>query len=813
MLYVIKNLSAYHLEGSKAIFAGENGQLEVVIHTSNLFSIFYIFDESIVPPKMNKPHAALLSFNNIGDALSWDSVVEKDNQYELIHGSTRILVDKATSRVDIYKNDVLFHGGEIGHKDLVVPQYPLRVQLGDMQSNARQAIYGKFNFRLEEADAFFGLGEKTGKLNKRNRLFKLFNRDALGYNAETSDPLYKSVPFFIKANRVLNNICGFYFPNLQVDEVNFGVESEFYYDVVLSSGPFGYYVITGDHYREVLSTYCKICGLPALPPLFSFGYLTSSMGYTEPDIAQEKILEFFARIEQEDIPCEGMYFSSGYAKAENGERYTFVWNEKKFPHAEEFIRNLRNRGYRICCNVKPGILLAHPWYDRLAKDDVFIPDNDGSPLISYYWGNSASFIDFSRKEGFDWWVNALKKYILEKGISGVWNDNNEFEIEDKALPIQDVKNILPIKMAEASFKALRSFYPGKRPWLISRSGYAGLQRYARTWTGDNVSSYDTFRFNIAMGMNLGLSGLPFYGHDIGGFVGPIPDEELLLRWCQSAVFQPRFVMHSWKPDGSITEPWLYPNRLSDIRNFIRIRYRFLPYIYDLAIRASETGIPMESPVALEFPKDISLQLDSLDRMAGDAILIPAPPEQGKDEVSMQLPNGINWFDPISQIIYKGGETLRFHYGLDEIRYFFRCGTVIPTFCKIEAIGKSLLDSYEFIIIPPAEKSDIDQLPIACIHSEDDGESDFILGSFWRWKMEYTMEEENCYCLNITQTESVDDKHNSSVFRKKWRFLVPDGFMLYDGNEVEMGNSVAFDFDKAPKRLSLRIKGAYRNKQG
>ncbi|MEN6599691.1 MAG: TIM-barrel domain-containing protein [Rectinema sp.] len=813
MLYVIKNLSAYHLEGSKAIFAGENGQLEVVIHTSNLFSIFYIFDESIIPPKMNKPHAALLSFNNIGNALSWDSVLEKDNQYELLHGSTRILVDKATSRVDIYKNDVLFHGGEIGHKDLVVPQYPLRVQLGDMQSNARQAIYGKFNFRLEEADAFFGLGEKTGKLNKRNRLFKLFNRDALGYNAETSDPLYKSVPFFIKANRVLNNICGFYFPNLQVDEVNFGVESEFYYDVVLSSGPFGYYVITGDHYREVLSTYCKICGLPALPPLFSFGYLTSSMGYTEPDIAQEKILEFFARIEQEDIPCEGMYFSSGYAKAENGERYTFVWNEKKFPHAEEFIRNLRNRGYRICCNVKPGILLAHPWYDRLAKDDVFIPDNDGSPLISYYWGNSASFIDFSRKEGFNWWVIALKKYILEKGISGVWNDNNEFEIEDKALPIQDVKNILPIKMAEASFKALRSFYPGKRPWLISRSGYAGLQRYARTWTGDNVSSYDTFRFNIAMGMNLGLSGLPFYGHDIGGFVGPIPDEELLLRWCQSAVFQPRFVMHSWKPDGSITEPWLYPNRLSDIRNFIRIRYRFLPYIYDLAIRASETGIPMESPVALEFPEDISLQLDRLDRMAGDAILIPAPPEQGKDEVSMQLPNGINWFDPISQIIYKGGETLRFHYGLDEIRYFFRCGTVIPTFYKIEAIGKSLLDGYEFIVIPPAEKSDIDLLPIACIHSEDDGESDFILGSFWRWKMEYTMEEENCYCLNITQTESVDDKHNSSVFRKKWRFLVPDGFMLYDGNEVEMGNSVAFDFDKAPKRLSLRIKGAYRNKQG
>ncbi len=324
MLYVIKNLSSYHLEGSKAIFSGENGQLEVVIYASNLFSIFYVFDESIMPPEMSIPHSTLLSLNDLDDAISWDCVIENGFQYELKHGSTIILIDKATSRVDLYENNLLFHGGEIGHKDLVVPQYPLRVQLGDTPSNGRQDIYGKFNFRLEQEDAFFGLGEKTGKLNKRNRLFKLFNRDALGYNAETSDPLYKSVPFFIRTNRVLNNMCGLYFPNLRVDEVNFGVESEFYYDVVLSSGPFGYFLITGNHYREVLTSYCKICGLPALPPLFSFGYLTSSMGYTEPDKAQERILEFFARVEQEDIPCEGMYFSSGYAKAENGERYTFV---------------------------------------------------------------------------------------------------------------------------------------------------------------------------------------------------------------------------------------------------------------------------------------------------------------------------------------------------------------------------------------------------------------------------------------------------------------------------------------------------------
>jgi len=801
MLHALKNLETIQVDGNRATLAGENGRLEVTILAPRVLSVFYVFDGSIVPPEANVPHPGLFACPASGEIVAWESGIESKSEYELRHGATKVVVHKPTARVSVYENDVLVHGGEIGHKDLVVPQYPLRVQQGAAPGSVR----GKFNFRLEDGDAFFGLGEKTGKLNKRNRSFKLFNRDALGYDAESSDPLYKSVPFFMKVNRAGGAMCGLYFPNLRVEEVNFGVESMFYYDVVLAGGPFGYYVMTGGHYRDIISSYCRLTGLPALPPLFTFGYLTSSMGYTDPDNAEERILEFFDRVEREGIPCEGMYFSSGYARADNGERYTFVWNREKFPQPGRFIRALRARGYRICCNVKPGILSSHPWYKRLAAAGAFIPDADGIPLKSYYWGNSASFIDFSRKEGFDWWVKALTEHILDQGVSGVWNDNNEFEIEDESLPIQACRKFLPVMMAEASFEALRKANPGKRPWLISRSGYAGLQRYARTWTGDNVSSYETFRFNIVMGMNLGLSGLPMYGHDLGGFVGPKPDEELLLRWCQSAVFQPRFVMHSWKPDGSITEPWTFPRRLEAMRRLIRERYRFLPYIYDTAIRASETGVPMESPVALEFQDDLSLSYESLDRMAGDAVLIPGPPERGKTAVRLRFPSGADWFDPAEGTLHRGGTCVDFDYPLDSLRYFFRCGTVIPISLKAGSVGKTALDEYEFLVVPPPGRGNSAQLPVSCVHSEDDGESDFVAGSFWRWRMEFEVPGEGGYVLSVARTESV----RAADYRKTWRFSVPEGFVILDDEGNARGRSVEFSFKSAPEHIRLVLRGEYR----
>lgn len=704
MLYAPSNLQRLLIERKKVVLSGDSGRVELAVYGPSMLSIFYSLEGQVIPRATRDLYPLLFS-ERYRDALSarreWESIQETETEYELRYGALSVAVDKASATVSVYRDGVLIHGGAVGDKDTVLPSSPLRVQQGSSGSGGK----GKFNFRLEPDHAFFGLGEKSGGLDKRGRSFRMFNKDSLGYDAALSDPLYKAVPFFLAERKERGSFVGLYFPNFGIDEVNFGVESNYYYHVGLNGGPYGYFLLTGPGYREVLEDYADLVGAPALPPLFSFGYLGSSMGYTDPDDAERRVMDFFEETERRRIPCEGMYFSSGYAKADSGERYTFVWNRRKFPDPALFLGKLRKRGYRICCNVKPGILATHPWYADLARRGVFIAGASGEPCTAYYWGNDASFVDFSSEAGYRWWVESLTENIIDQGAAGVWNDNNEFELEDESVPAASYRTALPLLMAQASYEALRAARPGKRPWLISRSGYAGLQRYARTWTGDNVSDFRTLRYNILMGMNLALSGMPIYGHDLGGFFGPKPGAELLVRWCQSAVFQPRFVMHSWKSDGSATEPWTYPEAEEALEGLIALRYRFLPYVYNLAIQASLTGRPMEAPVALEFPADRALDVDSGDRLAGDAILVPASPAEGERSATVRLPAGTAWYDPERELALEGGKSATLDYPLRGARYLIRCGSVVPVNEEATKLETAYVPALTFLLFPPVDGPD------------------------------------------------------------------------------------------------------------
>ena len=806
MLYAPSNLQQLMIERKKVVLAGEKGHVELAVYDSSTISVFYSMDGA--PSKVADGTRALLFSERFQDQQSarkeWESIVENEFDYELLFGPLMVRVVKANATVSVYRNGKLVHGGQIGDKDTVLSSFPLRVQRGA----SGQGLRGKFNFRMDRDDAFFGLGEKTGALNKRNRVFKLFNKDALGYNAELSDPLYKSVPFYVVLKRSSGASCGLFFPHLNVEEVNFGVESNYYYSVALNGGPFGYFLFAGDGYRDILRAYGEVVGLTALPPLFSFGYLGSSMGYTDPDDAEERVLDYFDKVEKRDIPCEGMYFSSGYARAESGERYTFVWNRKKFPNPAGYLGKLAKRGFRICCNVKPGILTTHPWYPELARQGIFIADETGNPYTSYYWGNTASLVDFNSEAGFKWWVDSLTENIIEAGSTGVWNDNNEFELEDEALPAQAYRAALPVLMAKASYEALRKAHPGKRPWLISRSGYAGIQRYARTWTGDNVADFHTLRFNVLMGLNLGLSGIPIYGHDIGGFFGAMPDAELLVRWCQSGVFQPRFVMHSWKPDGSVTEPWTYPETEEAIVALIRERYRFLPYLYNLAIAAFKTGAPIERPLALEFPQDSALPLDSGDRMAGDSILVFATPERGESAIRTRLPAGADWYDPVHETVHRGGRELTIEYPLWGARYMVRCGSIVPVNEGKASLADGYFSDLCFVLYPPAKGSG--GIPNGAAaeteYIEDDGESDFVEGSHNSYRVALTSSSATSFACSLVPGARAA---NPPKRRRTFRFRVPSGFSIMDAAGKSYGSEYRVEFSGSCGAVEFNVSGEWK----
>ena len=527
----------------------------------------------------------------------------------------------------------------------------------------------------------------------------MVNRDALGFDAGNSDPLYKSIPFFLRWNQAEGTICGLYFPVPEVEEIDFGVESLFYYSVSVLRGPFEYFVFPGGDYASILERYTRVTGRAALPPLFTFGFLGSSMSYTEPDDAPERVLAYFERIEKEEVPCEGLYFSSGYLKAANGERYAFVWNKRKFPNPGAFIRGLRDRGYKICFNLKPGILVTHPWYRDLADKGYLIPDAKGKPYREYYWGNDASLFDFRKPEAFAWWKEKLKEVFLSFGAAGIWNDNNEYEIEDEAVPARRLRNLLPLLMMKASWEAFREIRPGKRPWVISRSGYAGMQRYARTWSGDNVSDYRSLAYNTFQGLSLGLSGVPFYGHDVGGFFGPFPDPELLLRSCQAAVFQPRFVIHSWKPGGVPVEPWSYEDLFPRIRELIRLHYEFIPYIYNAAIEAHETGRPLERPLCLEFPGDGNIDPDDFAHLFGRAVYKVPAFSPGLERNEVYLPAGANWYDPDRGVLLRGGRRTVLDLPLRGARYLVRAGSVVPTSPGLSKLATGFFSEGRFSPLP------------------------------------------------------------------------------------------------------------------
>jgi len=681
-----------------------DGALVIRRWRDGVYEFSYEFAEFPTLPKMERASKCLYAAEPSNDGEEGFGEPELTTGVLYIPcGRDRISVSMTEGVVAVYRDNVLVHGGEIGDRNTVLPKHPIRIL-----SSGGQDAAGKFNFRLDTDDRFYGMGDKTGSLRKEKRRYKMFNRDALSYDAGYSDPLYKSVPFFIKRNPRTCAVSGIFIPNPAVGEIDLGVESNFYFYITLETPPFRYILFTGETYTDILERYTWLTGRPNVPPVFTFGFFGSSMNYAESDDAEKRIEEFFARVESEELPCEGIYLSSGYVKHANGKRYTFVWNTDKFTNPRQFISTIRQRGYHIACNIKPGFLRSHPWYEEYASKGFFIQDEGGKPYLEYYWGEEASLYDFSNDEAVEEWKRQLKNRFIDYGVDGIWNDNNEFELEDPRLPIFHRRILLSYLMVKAAWEALLEMKPDTRPWIITRAGGAGIQRFSRTWTGDNVSDFASLRYNVDMGLNLGLSGIPYYGHDVGGFSGGMPTRELLLRWCESAVFQPRFVLHSWNPAGIPTEAWTYEEVFPQIRNSIYEHYRFMPEIYRVAVEASLTGKPMERSLELEYPKDTAMGYDGGVYLFGPSILVIPAIEERQLEREVYLPEGSTWYDPLLRGLREGGVRSVFQLEMDGYpRYLLRTGSFVFTSDRIGRLETAIFDPLRILCNPPhrGEKAD------------------------------------------------------------------------------------------------------------
>jgi alpha-glucosidase len=581
--------------------------------------------------------------------------------------------------------------------------------------------------RRDPGEKYFGLGERAGTADRAGQSYRMTNLDAMGYSARTTDPLYKHIPFYLTWKTDSKTPVGIFYDTLSDCTFDMGRELDNYHGhyrfFVADHGDLDYYVIAGQTPADVTRRFTWLTGRPAFMPKWSLGYSGSTMSYTDAPDAQVRMNEFLDNCQKHDIACESFHLSSGYTSIAN-KRYVFHWNRDKFPDPKGFARHYLDHGVRLCANIKPCLLRDHPRYDEARRKGLFLKDPDGEPAQVQFWDEAGAYLDFTNPETLAWWKANVTSALLDMGIAATWNDNNEFEVwSDKALAdhfgqpraAREDKPLHTLLMLQASRQAQVAFAPDKRPFLISRAGAVGMQRYVQTWSGDNYTSWETLKYNVRMGTGLALSGISNTGHDIGGFAGPAPEPELFLRWVQFGIFLPRFSIHSWNDDKTVNEPWMYPEITPHIRSLIAFRGRLVPYLYDLLWQSHRDFTPMIRPTFHDFPDDPRCFDENDEMLLGPALLVAPVAEAGAQSRRVYLPSGADWFDFWTGQRFAGGQEVTVAAPWDRPPLLARAGSAIPLNLAEQHFNRPA-DNRGFAVFPQAGDATVSQS-----FFEDDGD--------------------------------------------------------------------------------------------
>jgi alpha-glucosidase len=606
---------------------------------------------------------------NLKPTATVSTTAENEDRLEINSGALRVAIQKQPCRLTILDAE----GRVLIEDDLARGMaWCAGVRRGDLAVRAWQTL---------SADAgVYGLGEKTGPLNKAGRAWTMWNTDAWSY-APSRDPIYQSIPFFIQANK---EAChGVFFDNPWRTSFDFGSEDRNIVSFGAEGGELNYYVIAGPSPKDVVSRYTELTGRIELPPKWALGYHQSRYSYSP----ESRVRDVAKQFEERRMPCDVIYFDIDYME---GFR-CFTWDKRRFPNARKLTDDLKAQGIRTVAIIDPGIKQepGYSVFDGGAKLDAWLKMPGGEPYVGRVWAGASVFPDFTNPRVRDWWAGLVHSFVEACGIDGIWNDMNEpadFEGPDHSVPLDLIHdnegmpashrachNVYGMQMHRATHEGLQRAQPKERVFTLTRASYAGGQRFGASWTGDNVSNWEHLRMSVAMNLGLGLSGMPFTGPDIGGFAGGARPE-LYARWIQLASLFPYCRTHtSW--DNPDQEPWSFGDRVERIaRESLLRRYRFLPYIYTLFEEAARTGLPVLRPVWMEFPGYHHSEDEAF--MLGPSVFVAPTLQPDARERFIDLPPGV-WFDAESGEVHASGQPVRISPELEHLPLFILAGSAIP----------------------------------------------------------------------------------------------------------------------------------------
>ncbi|NQV03196.1 MAG: DUF4968 domain-containing protein [Bacteroidia bacterium] len=529
-------------------------------------------------------------------------------------------------------------------------------------------------------EKFIGLGEKTGPLNRRGNAYVNWNRDIPGYS-DREDPLYQSIPFFIGIHDSLT--YGIFLDNSYKTLFNFGASTDDLFSFFSAEGgKLDYFFFGNKTVARILEDYTWLTGRMELPPYWSLGYQQCRWGY----FPETEVMSLARKFRDKQIPCDVIYLDIDYMDAYK----IFTWHPERFPNPQGMIRKLNEMGFHIVVIVDPGIKIepGYSAYDQGVANDYFIKYPGGKLYTGSVWPGRCHFPDFTKKATRIWWGESFQS-LVDAGVEGFWNDMNEpsawgqsipniveFDFDGHQTSMAEAHNVYGLEMSRATYEGTKKLMNGKRPFILTRAGFSGIQRYSAVWTGDNSATDIDMLLGVRLVNSLGLSGVSFTGPDVGGFMKS-PSKALFLRWLSIGVFTP-FLRNHTHVNTRDQEPWAFGEDAEALsRRFLYLRYRLLPYIYSIFYESSQSGLPVARSMAIDYTFDPMIYDWRYQNqyLFGDAFLV-APATSEQQFLKVYLPAG-EWYRYSTGESYSGNNEVIVDASLNDLPVFVKAGSIIP----------------------------------------------------------------------------------------------------------------------------------------
>jgi len=686
------------------------------ITTDNAFARITVYSANVVRVRIDKHKLAPdFSYAVIAQPQKTKtSITQNAQEINIATDSLKVVIRKSPFAITFYNNN-----GDVISQD--------ETGLTTSWVNESVTTYK----HMQEGERFIGLGEKTGDLDRKGNGYTNWNTDSFGYSTG-QDPIYSTIPFYIGIHHHLN--YGVFLDNTYQSDFNFGASNNRFSSFGARGGEMNYYFIYHTHIADIITSYTALTGRMKMPPLWSLGYQQNRYSY----YPETEVFRIAQTLREKKIPADGITLDIHYM-----DHYkVFTWDKDRFPDPKAMTNKLKDMGFKLTVIVDPGVKEEKGYgvYDRGFKDNIFIKYPDSTNYTGEVWPGWCNFPDFTNPKGRTWWGTEMKKYGAD-GVSGIWNDMNEiatwgqkmpdniiFDYDGKKASHLESRDVYAMQMARASYEGAKAAF-NKRPFILTRAGYAGLQRYTAIWTGDNRSEDSHMLLGVRLLNSLGLSGVPFTGMDIGGFTGN-PTQSLYARWIQIGAFNPYFRNHTAVNTKS-SEPWTYGEEVLEIsRNYINLRYKLLPYLYSTFYEATQNGHPVMRSLAIDYTFDKNIYNTEFQNqyMFGSSFMV-APFEGDAKFGKIYFPAG-KWYDLYTDKAEDAGQEQLTEVTMHKLPVFVKESSIVPMQSLIQSTAEKPTDTLTIHVYKGNVSNHF-------VYYEDDGESyNYENGSFYKRLISY-----------------------------------------------------------------------------